>query len=178
MGKLTRGINLHWRTFHWHAVDFLMFLMIIGPLIAPHFEKMDNPLNRNTAALIYAIGAFVCPQPEYAWDYGGKLYAICFRCVAAVGGLLVARALHAYSQRARDMSLRSRLLFLLATVTWLTIDVHFTHWGIWEANLPLMWLHGLIYGTSVGFVAAWLLMALDRGITRMFPPRRMTLRVS
>ena len=154
------------RQMHWRAAEFLLFLMVIGPLIAPYFARIDNPMYQAVSRIIFDIGRFICPQPEYAFEYGGMLFAVCFRCTAGLVGLIVARWLHRPGGALRHWSMLARLAFLSMTVLWLLIDLDYTHRGLWAANIPLMVAHGLIYGLSVGGVVFSGLVFVDHWLER------------
>ena len=149
------------RTAHWRIADFLLFMMVLGPLIAPYFARIDNPMYQAVSRFVFDLGRFICPQPEYAFEYGGMPFAVCFRCTAGLVGLIVARWLHRPGGAMRHWSMLARLAFLSMTVLWLLIDLDYTHRGLWEANIPLMIGHGLIYGLSVGGVVFSGLVFLD-----------------
>jgi hypothetical protein len=136
--------------------------MIIGPLIAPYFSRIDLLLFQPTARVIFWLGSVICPQPEFSFNYGGMPYAVCYRCSIAILGLVIARGLHQPGGWMRSWSWRVRWVFLAAMVTWLTIDVQFTHYGIWPANIPLQFVHGLFYGISVGGIWYGVLLCLDK----------------
>jgi hypothetical protein len=154
------------RRAHWRAAEFLLFMMVIGPLIGPYFSRVENPAFQAVSQVIFDIGRFICPQPAYAFQYGGMPFAVCFRCTAALLGLIVARWLHRPGGALRDWSLLARLAFLACTVLWLVIDLDYTHRGLWTVNIPLMVTHGLIYGISVGGMAFSGLVFLDKWLER------------
>src|SRR5258708_32215099 len=88
-GRRLGNLRLHWR-----AVEFDLFMMFIGPLIAPYFSRVNDPMYQAVAAIIFKIGAFICPQPQITFEYGGMPYAVCYRCPAAHFGLIISRWLH------------------------------------------------------------------------------------
>lgn len=137
-------------------------MMIIGPLLAPYFQGSADTGYQSVASFIFGLGHLVCPQLEYSFKYGGMPYAVCYRCVAAVLGLVIARVLHRSGAPMQGWSARWRLIFLALTVSWLTIDVQATHYGVWSANIPLMVAHGIVYGMSVGGIWYGILGFLDR----------------
>jgi uncharacterized membrane protein len=154
--RLFRRFRLHWR-----LAEFILFLMIIGPLIAPYFQAIPNPLYQAVARFIFGLGSFVCPQPQFAPVYDGQLFAVCYRCYMAVFGLVIARVLNRPGGPMRAWTFSARFGFLLINLLWLTIDVQFTHLGVWGANIPLMMVHGLVYGVSVGGVVFSALIFID-----------------
>jgi uncharacterized membrane protein len=151
---------------HWRLVEFALFMMVIGPIIAPWFGRINDPMFQGVSRFIYWIGNVICPQPDYAFTYGGRLYAICYRCLMALVGLIIARWLHRPNGAMVNWSLRNRLAALGLSLLWLQIDLQFTAHGIWQASIPLMILHGIPYGISVGAVCYAPLVALDRFLDR------------
>ena len=147
---------------HWYIADFLLGLMIVGPLIMPFFLQASWPVLNSVGMVIHAIGQFICPQLSYSPLYGGMPFAVCYRCSAALFGLIIARGLHRPAGIMRDLGWKTRLLFLLLCLTWLTVEVQGTGLGWWPGIIPLMLLHGVIYGISVGGVVFAGLLALDR----------------
>ncbi len=150
------------RRLHWHIADFILGLMIVGPLIMPFFLQSGWPPMIFFGTLIYNIGQFICPQLPYSPTYGGMPFAVCYRCTAALCGLVVARWLHRPGGAMIDLSLRTRLIVLALCLVWLTVDVQGTARGWWAGMIPLMLAHGLIYGISVGGVVYAGLLALDK----------------
>ncbi|GEM_PF-1026671 len=150
------------RRLHWYLADFALGLMIVGPLIMPFFLQSGWPPMLFFGNLIHTIGVVICPQLSYSPMYDGMAFAVCYRCTAALVGLVIARSLHREGGALRDLSWRSRLAFLALCVVWLTIDVQGTARGWWPGLIPLMLAHGVIYGISVGGVVYAALMALDR----------------
>lgn len=140
----------------------MLFLMLIGPLIAPYFAQIANPLFQAVSQIIFAIGDFICPQPEQTFVYGGMPFMVCYRCGAGLLGLISARWLHRPGGAMRHWSALARVAFLGANLLWLSIDLHYTHQGIWAANIPLMTFHGLIYGMSVGGICFGVLVFVDQ----------------
>ena len=155
----------HFQRIHWRIAEFVLFLMLIGPIIAPYFAQIANPLFQAVSQIIFAIGDFICPQPEQTFMYGGMPFMVCFRCGAGLFGLIIARWLHRPDGAMRHWSILARLIFLGANLLWLSIDVHLTHQGIWAANIPLMITHGVIYGMSVGGICFGLLVFVDQWLT-------------
>ena len=149
------------RRIHWHIADFLLGLMIVGPLIMPFFLQASWPVLNGVGMVIHSIGQFICPQLSYSPTYGGMPFAVCYRCSAALFGLIIARGLHRPGGVMRDLGWKTRLLFLLLCVTWLTVEVQGTGLGWWPGIVPLMLVHGVIYGISVGGIVFAGLLALD-----------------
>lgn len=147
---------------HWYIADFVLGLMIVGPLIMPFFLQASWPVMNQVGALIHGIGQFICPQLSYSPMYGGMPFAVCYRCSAALFGLIIARSLHRPEGLMRDLNWKTRLLWLALCIAWLTVEVQGTGRGWWPGILPLMLLHGVIYGISVGGVVFAGLLALDR----------------
>lgn len=150
------------RRLHWRIADFVLGLMISGPLIMPFFLHSGWPPMEFFGRLIYNIGQFICPQLPYSPMYGGMPFAVCYRCTAALVGLTISRWLHRPGGVMVDLSLPARLILLALCLVWLTVDVQGTARGWWAGLIPLMLGHGLIYGISVGGIVYAGLMALDR----------------
>ncbi|MEP7288661.1 MAG: DUF2085 domain-containing protein [Chloroflexota bacterium] len=152
---------------HWRLVEFALFMMMIGPLIAPFFARVNDPMFQAVSRFIFWIGEVICPQPQYAFEYGGRPYAVCYRCLMALVGLIIARWLHRPGGALVNWPLKNRLIALGLSLLWLQIDLQFTAHGIWEASIPLMIVHGIPYGVSVGAVCYAPLVALDRWLDKL-----------
>jgi len=159
---------------HWRVVEFALFMMFIGPLIAPYFSRLNDPMYQAVAAFIFKIGAFICPQPQITFEYGGMPYAVCYRCLAALFGLIISRWLHRPGGALYNWPMMNRLLALALCILWLEIDLQFTNHGIWQASILLMIVHGVPYGISVGAVCFAPLVALDRRLNRPRAVRQVT----
>ena len=149
------------RRIHWRIADFALGLMIVGPLVMPFFLQSGWLPLIAVGKLIYSIGQIICPQLPYSPMYGGMAFAVCYRCSAALIGLIIARGLHREGGALRLMSWRVRILWLAVCVVWLTVEVQGTARGWWPGVIPVMLLHGVIYGMGVGGVFYGALLALD-----------------
>jgi hypothetical protein len=166
---LERRYRLHWR-----LVEFLLFMMVIGPLIAPFFSRIPDPMYQAVAAFIFKIGDVICPQPGVAFQYGGMAFAVCYRCLAALVGLIISRWLHRPGGVLYNWSLKYQLAALAACILWLEIDVQAIAHGLWQVNILFMIAHGVPYGISVGAVCLAPLVALDKWLDRQILRRRQT----
>lgn len=152
----------------WLLVDIVLGFMAAGPILAPLFRASGLPLFVPVGEGITALGFWICPQPEMAFQLAGYPWAVCSRCYTALIGIIAVRV--AYGRRGDAfvfMEKRSWVLRLtLAAVTfglW-QLDVHAMHYGWWDGGQPTMILTGLWLGLGVG-------MALLAGLHWLIEPR-------
>ena len=68
----------------WYALDFILVLMIIGPVIAPLFHASGLWLFESIAHwIIYPLGAWICPQDQHAIPIMGHMMTVCTCCYAS-----------------------------------------------------------------------------------------------
>ncbi|MHB8629907.1 MAG: hypothetical protein ACYDBJ_26720 [Aggregatilineales bacterium] len=156
---------------HWRIADFILGLMLVGPLIMPFFLQSGWLPMIAVGRLIYGIGQAICPQLPYSPVYGGIAFAVCYRCAAALIGLIIARGLHREGGAMRLLAWQVRILWLAICVVWLTVEVQGTARGWWPGVIPVMLAHGVIYGMGVGGIIYGGLLALDRALERLTPAR-------
>jgi len=147
----------------WLVVDILLGFMAAGPILAPLFRASRLPLFTPVGEAITALGFWICPQPEMAFQLAGYPWAVCSRCYTALLGIIALRV--AYARRGATFVFMERrscaLRLLLAVVTfglW-QLDVHAMHHGWWNGGQPTMILTGLWLGLGAGMA---ILAALHR----------------
>lgn len=147
----------------WLVVDILLGFMAAGPILAPLFRASRLPLFTPVGEAITALGFWICPQPEMAFQLAGYPWAVCSRCYTALLGIMALRV--AYARRGATFAFMERrswaLRLLLAVVTfglW-QLDVHAMHHGWWNGGQPTMILTGLWLGLGAGMA---ILAALHR----------------
>lgn len=156
----------------WRALDLLLALMIIGPVVAPFLAASNIWLLERIAYwIIYPIGRFICPQDHYSVELGSQLMAVCSRCYAAIGGLFLVRLALTSDPAGRGIPARlarwwaargmaQRALLILAIFALWAVDVRAEHLGWWHWGHATMVVTGPIIGFGVGFLAYGLLAAL------------------
>lgn len=158
----------------WYALDVLLFLMLVGPALAPLF--LASPIwffNKIATWIIYPLGMFICPQDQHSVHVMGGMTAVCSRCYAAIGGLLAVRlALTANPQVAspvaaltrwwRGLRMRQRAFFIVTIFALWTLDVYAEQVGWWHWGQPVLIATGPVIGLGVGFLAYGLLAALTQ----------------
>lgn len=152
----------------WLLVDVVLGFMAAGPILAPLFRASGLPLFVPVGEGITALGFWICPQPEMAFQLAGYPWAVCSRCYTALIGIIAVRV--AYGRRGNAfvfMEKRSwalRLILAALTFGLWQLDVHAMHHGWWDGGQPTMILTGLWLGLGVG-------MALLAGLHRLIKPR-------
>src|SRR5919204_2098140 len=129
--------------------DNCLWVLLVGPLVAPLFMALGLPALRPFADGIYLIGEAVCPKPDAHLTILGEPVAVCSSCWAAVFGLWAVRLL--YGRAGEGFGPFSRLglapfwrawygtpelaklgLLALAFVPWL-VDVALWDLGLWAS---------------------------------------------
>lgn len=156
----------------WRALDVLLVLIILGPVLAPLFEATDIWLFERIARwIIYPMGLWICPQDQHALHIGKHLMAVCTRCYAAIGGLAVVRL--ALSSDPASDSVGGRLArwwghrawgeraaFIVGVIALWQLDIWAERLGWWSWGQVMLIATGPIVGLAVGFLAYGLLAAL------------------
>ena len=154
----------------WRALDILLALIIVGPILAPLFDATGLWLFQRIAHwIIYPLGQWICPQDHHTVMVGGwGLMAVCTRCYAAIGGLFMVRL--ALTSAPHDGSVGGRLagwwaarssvqrfLFIVTIITLWELDVWAERWGWWSWGHGMLIATGPIVGLAVGFLVYGLL---------------------
>src|SRR3954454_5069327 len=74
--------------------DLSLWVLLVGPLVAPLFLALGMPVLRPFADGIYLIGEAVCPKVDVHLMFLDQPMAVCSSCWAAVFGLSAIRLLH------------------------------------------------------------------------------------
>jgi hypothetical protein len=74
--------------------DTWLWILLVGPLVAPLFAWLGWPILRPFADAIYFIGEAVCPKADTHLMFLGYPMAVCSSCWAAVFGLWTMRLLY------------------------------------------------------------------------------------
>lgn len=149
--------------------DLWLWILLLGPVVAPVFMLTGQPLFQFIAEAIYMLGHAVCPKVDFHFMFLGQPLAVCASCWAAVFGLWTVRLLYGragegfgpfarlglsrFWSRWQVTSLETRLAVLaVGFLPWAT-DVMLTDMRIWFSPHPVMMLAGYLGG----LVAAMLL---------------------
>lgn len=74
--------------------DFWLWILLVGPLVAPFFVALNISVLRPFADAIYLLGDTVCPKPDVHLMVFGEHMAVCSSCWSAVWGLWTVRLLY------------------------------------------------------------------------------------
>lgn len=138
----------------WLVVDVILGFLAAGPILAPLFRATGWPLFTQVGEGITALGFWICPQPEMAFQLAGYPWAVCSRCYTALIGILLIRG--AYARRGavyswlEGRSWRLRLGLAAATFGLWQLDVHAMHHSWWDGGQPTMIVTGLALGLTAG----------------------------
>ncbi len=148
--------------------DFWLWILLVGPLVAPLFAAIGWPVLRPFADAIYLLGQVVCPKVSVHLSFLGQPMAVCASCWAAVWGLWVVRLLH--GRGGEGFGLLSRLKLAPVWARWSkahittklsVLTVGFMPWaldvmlwdtGAWRSPHLFMMLVGFIGGLSAGLL--------------------------
>ncbi|MEA2574135.1 MAG: hypothetical protein QOH93_1433 [Chloroflexia bacterium] len=149
--------------------DLWLWILLLGPVVAPVFVVTGQPLFQFIAEGIYMLGDAVCPKVDFHFMFLGYPLAVCSSCWAAVFGLWTVRLLYGragegfgpisrlgvsrFWSRWHAASLEIRLaVLIIGFIPWAT-DVMLTDMRVWFSPHPVMMLAGYLGG----LVAAMLL---------------------
>ncbi|MDQ4075041.1 MAG: DUF2085 domain-containing protein [Chloroflexota bacterium] len=156
----------------WRALDVLLILIIIGPVLAPLFEASNIWLLERVARwIIYPMGLWICPQDQHAVHVAGHVTAVCSRCYAAIGGLFLVRLAltsdpagsgvgASLSRWWRGVSRSGRIAFILGVIALWRMDLWAERLGWWSWGHGVLVATGPIVGLAVGFLAYGLLTVM------------------
>ena len=74
--------------------DFWLWILLVGPLVAPLFAALNLPILKPFADAIYLLGQTVCPKVSMHFMVFGFPMAVCSSCWSAVFGLWTVRLLY------------------------------------------------------------------------------------
>ena len=146
--------------------DLWLWILLVGPLVAPLFAATGWSVLRPVADGIYMLGQAICPKVSEHMMVWGEAMAVCASCWAAVWGLWVVRLIHGragegfgpfmrlgltpYWMGWRDAPITIKLSVLLAGFLPWAFDVMMWDTGTWRSPQPFMMLVGFIGGIAAG----------------------------
>lgn len=146
--------------------DTWLWILLVGPLVAPLFMAIGWGVLRPFADGIYLFGEAVCPKPEVHLMFLGYGMAVCASCWFAVFGLWTIRLLYGRAGesfgpfarlglaafwarwQASRTGLRMAVLFL-GFIPWL-VDVTLWDLGAWQSPQAYMMFAGYLGGLVAG----------------------------
>ncbi len=148
--------------------DFWLWILLVGPLVAPLFVALGVPVLRPFADAIYLLGMTVCPKPDVHLMVFDRPMAVCASCWAAVWGLWAVRLLYGRAgegfgplarlglartwARLRAVSPLTKVSVLaLGFMPW-AVDVALWDMGAWASPQGFMMLAGFLGGLSAGLL--------------------------
>jgi uncharacterized membrane protein len=146
--------------------DFSLWILLVGPLVAPLFVWLGWTILRPFADGIYLLGEAVCPKVDVHMMFLGHAMAVCSSCWAAVFGLWTVRLLFGRAGEgfgslsrlglstfwARWQSAASPIKIAVLVVGFLpwAFDVMMWDLGAWNSPQAFMMLAGYIGGLTAG----------------------------
>ncbi len=103
--------------------DFWLWILLVGPLVAPLFVALKLPVLQPFAQAIYLLGATVCPKVNVHMDFLSAAVAVCYSCWAAVFGLWTVRLL--FGRAGEGFGFFSRLNLSCFWARWQGTSVEF-----------------------------------------------------
>jgi uncharacterized membrane protein len=139
--------------------DLTLAALVGGPLAAPLLSAASvpllSPLLHLIASIIYAMGSYVCPQPEMGLALAPPhIMAVCMRCYGTLLGLVAMRWLVSQTQGRGSYWLSQyggRGVFI-AIVLCLAYPAELwaQYWGWWGYSNLVVTAFGLISGLGLG----------------------------
>lgn len=135
--------------------DVTLVVLISGPLAAPFLASAPLPLLQQMADTIYAVGQWVCPQPELSLVLSPPYaMAVCMRSYGTVMGLAVMRLLYSKTQGHSRYWLEQYGIwgFVITFILCLFYPFELTLQGFegWGINNWAMTACGLVAGMGLG----------------------------
>lgn len=148
--------------------DSWLWLLLVGPLVAPLFIALGMPILRPFADGIYLLGEVVCPKVGVHMMFLGEPVAVCYSCWASVWGLWAVRLL--YGRAGEGFGLLSRVGLQPLWVRWVSaslvtklgvlslgfmpwaLDVMLWDLGAWDSPSVYMMLAGFVGGVAAGIL--------------------------
>jgi hypothetical protein len=148
--------------------DFWLWMLLVGPLVAPMFLAAGLTLLRPFADAIYLLGETVCPKVDVHMMFLGEPVAVCFSCWASVWGLWAVRLLYGRAgegfgplmklgfqplwARWEGASISTKLGVLsLGFMPW-ALDVMLWDLGVWNSPSAYMMFAGFLGGVATGLL--------------------------
>ena len=167
--------------------DFWLWILLVGPLVAPFFVWLGWGVLHPFADAIYFLGDLICPKEDAHLIFLGNPMAVCSSCWAAVLGLWAIRLLYgrsgegigplsrfqqpisAFWARWQTAPVSVQLRVLAAGFLPWAFDVLTWDLGIWSSPQPYMLFAGFLGGLAAGAI---LLPAASEMRTRLARERR------
>lgn len=148
--------------------DLWLWILLVGPLVAPLFMALGLPVLKPFADGIYLIGETVCPKVGVHMMFLGEPVAVCFSCWASVWGLWVVRLLYGragegvgpfaklgwqtlWMQWERASMMTKLGVLSLGFMPW-ALDVMLWDLGVWDSPSSYMMLAGFVGGVAAGLL--------------------------
>lgn len=146
--------------------DFWLWILLVGPLVAPFFVWLGLPVLRPFADGIYLLGNTVCPKVDVHIMVFSNPMAVCSSCWSAVFGLWTVRLLFgragegfgplaklgfaSFWARWQTTPITTKLSILaLGFLPW-AFDVMVWDMGLWNSPQAFMMLAGYMGGLTAG----------------------------
>ncbi|MBF6613735.1 MAG: hypothetical protein IVW55_11470 [Chloroflexi bacterium] len=140
--------------------DFWLWILLLGPLVAPLFVMLKLSVLQPFAEAIYLLGATVCPKVNVHMDFLGAAVAVCYSCWASVWGLWTVRLL--YGRAGEGYGIFSRLNLSSFWARWQGTSVEFKLGTLalgfvpWAADVVLwdlgVWASAQFYMIFAGYL--------------------------
>jgi hypothetical protein len=148
--------------------DSWLWILLVGPLVAPLFLATGLPILTPFADAIYLLGETVCPKVGVHMMFLGEPVAVCFSCWASVWGLWTVRLLFGRSGEGFGPLMKLRLeplwarwggaslatklgVLSLGFMPW-ALDVMLWDLGTWNSPFGYMMLAGFLGGVVAGML--------------------------
>ena len=143
------------RPFRSFLADFILVGLLSGPVAAPFLASTSLPILPRIADIIYAMGRWVCPQPEMGLMLmEPNIMAVCMRCYGTLMGVVVMRYWVTKSGGQERYWLHQYGVVGLAVCIALCLvypaELYAQIWGWWEYNNGVVTVFGLISGLGLG----------------------------
>jgi hypothetical protein len=148
--------------------DFWLWILLVGPLVAPLFVRIGWTVLRPFADGIYLLGDLVCPKVDVHLMFLDNPMAVCSSCWMSVFGLWTIRLL--YGRAGEGLGAFSRLGLALFWARWQSAPAYvkisvlsagFLPWafdvmtwdlGAWSSPQAYMMLAGYVGGLAAGML--------------------------
>lgn len=148
--------------------DAWLWILLVGPLVAPLFVVLKLPILKPFADGIYLLGEVVCPKVDVHMMFLGEPVAVCYSCWASVFGLWTVRLLYGRAgegfgpfaglglqklwKQWEGASLLTKFGVLsLGFMPW-AFDVMLWDMGAWNSPSVYMMFAGFVGGVTAGCV--------------------------
>lgn len=148
--------------------DFWLWILLVGPLVAPLFAALGLPILKPFADGIYLLGQTVCPKMSMHFMVFGYPMAVCSSCWSAVFGLWTIRLLYGragegmrpfssfglapFWARWQNAAITTRLAVLAVGFMPWALDVMLWDLRLWASPHAFMMFAGYMGGLVAGAV--------------------------